>query len=79
MQEVETFLAIGNVVFKGRHAPRFVARRRLDFDHIGAHVGQQFRAVKAEGPGKIEHTVAGQWTGSGKVVHEIPQSKNTLD
>ena len=67
MKKIETLFRMRNVVFERRDTSRLVARRRLDLDHVRAHVGQEFGAMKAKRAGEIEHAIAGQWTASGNV------------
>jgi hypothetical protein len=60
MKEIKTFFRMGRVVFEWRDAPRLVAGGRLDFDHVGAHVGEQFGAMKAQRRAQVEHSVTGE-------------------
>ncbi len=75
MKKVKTLFRMRRIVFERRNAPRFIARRRLDLEHIGAHVGQELGAMETERSGDIEHPVAGQRAGSHNFLHENPQRK----
>src|SRR5690242_4553239 len=67
---------MGNVVFKRRNTSRLITRRRLDFNHIGAHVREQLRAMQAEGTGDVEDAIAGERPGSGDIFHEFLRAGN---
>src|SRR2546430_7555562 len=51
------------------------ARWRLDLDHVGAHVGEQFRAMQCERPCDVEHAVTAERSRSSDCLHEMPQQK----
>src|SRR3972149_11185622 len=42
VKEVKTLFRVWRVVFERRLAPRLIAGGRLDLDHVGAHVRQEF-------------------------------------
>jgi hypothetical protein len=60
VEKVEALLRMRRIVFEWRNAPRIIAARRLDLHHIRAHVGEQLRAMKPQGAGKIQYPIAGQ-------------------
>ena len=51
---------MGQVIDERPDTPRRVAARRLDFDHVGAHVGQQAGAQMPFEVGEIENAQASQ-------------------
>ena len=50
VKKVQTLFRMRLVIFERRHAARFVAGRRFDFDHVGAHVGKSLVQCRLSGP-----------------------------
>ena len=60
VEEMETAVRPGFVAQEGRDRPRLAAARWLHLDHVGAHVGQQFPAVRTAFVGDLENPPARQ-------------------
>ena len=54
---VETALGLHLVPIEGPDAPRGMASRRLDLNHVSAEVGEDFPTEEALGAGEIQHPI----------------------
>src|SRR5262249_26408547 len=58
------------IIFKWRNSSRFVAAGRFDLHDVGAHVGDELGAMKAQRASEIQNPVAGERWGLINVCHD---------
>jgi hypothetical protein len=60
VEEVEALLRMRRIVFEWRNSPRFVAVRRLDFDYVRTHIGEELGAMKTQRASEIQDPISGE-------------------
>jgi hypothetical protein len=60
VEKIEALLRMRRIVFEWRNSSRFVTARRLNFDHVCAHIGEELGAVKTQRASEIQDPIAVQ-------------------